>query len=72
VRASGWHLLTFPRFPRISGANHLLKENAMFALRLLSEEVPNTELAWLLWWVLGFFFLMVVIGWWQSGRDKPA
>jgi hypothetical protein len=44
----------------------------MFALNLLSEEGPNTELAWLLWWVLGFFFLMVVIGWWQSGKKKPA
>ena len=44
----------------------------MFALRLLSEEGPNMELAYLLWWVLGFFFLMVVIGWLVSRSKKPT
>jgi hypothetical protein len=44
----------------------------MFFMNLLSEEGPNTELSWLLWWVLGFFFLMVLIGWWQSGKKKPV
>ena len=44
----------------------------MFALNVLSEEGPNTELAGLLWWVLGFFLLMIVIGWWQSTKNKPA
>jgi len=44
----------------------------MFFMKLLSEEGPNTELAWLLWVALGFFALMVVIGWWQSGKKKPA
>lgn len=44
----------------------------MFVLSLLSEEGPNTELAFLLWWVLGFFFLMVVIGWLVSRNKKPG
>jgi len=41
------------------------------ALFLLSEgtEGPNTNLSWLLWVALGFFFLMVVIGWLTS-RNK--
>lgn len=43
----------------------------MFALQILSEEGPNTELAFLLWWVLGFFFMMVVIGWLASRSKKP-
>ena len=41
----------------------------MYALYLLSEEGPNTSLAWLLWVALGFFVLMVLIGWWTS-RNK--
>ena len=41
----------------------------MYALYLLSEESPNTSLAWLLWIALGFFALMVFIGWWTS-RNK--
>ena len=44
----------------------------MFALLLLSEEGPNTELAWLLWVALGFFALMVVVGWLVSRNQKPA
>lgn len=44
----------------------------MFAIILLSEEGPNTELGWLLWVALGFFLLMVVIGWLVSGRQKPV
>lgn len=44
----------------------------MFFAKLLSEEGPNTELAYLLWWALGFFFLMVVIGWLVSRRQKAA
>lgn len=43
----------------------------MLFMKLFSEEGPNTELAYLLWWVLGFFFLMVVIGWLVS-RNKTA
>ena len=41
----------------------------MYALYLLSEEGPNTSLSWLLWVALGFFFLMVVVGWLTS-RNK--
>jgi len=41
----------------------------VYALYLLSEEGPNTSLAWLLWVALGFFVLMVLIGWWTS-RNK--
>ena len=41
----------------------------MYALYLLSEEGPNTSLSWLLWVALGFFFLMVLVGWWVS-RNK--
>jgi len=41
----------------------------VYALYLLSEEGPNTSLAWLLWVALGFFVLMIFIGWWVS-RNK--
>ena len=40
----------------------------MLAMKLLEEAGPNTELTWLLLLVLGFFFLMVIVGWWVSGR----
>ena len=45
----------------------------MYALYLLSEEGPNTSLSWLLWVALGFFFLMVIVGWWVSRNkgDEP-
>jgi hypothetical protein len=42
----------------------------MFAFFMLAEEGPNTDLAWLLWVALAFFFLMVVIGWLVSRRQK--
>jgi UDP-N-acetylmuramyl pentapeptide phosphotransferase/UDP-N-acetylglucosamine-1-phosphate transferase len=38
----------------------------VLTLHILSEAGPDGGLAWLLWWVLGFFFLMVVIGWLTS------
>jgi len=38
-------------------------------LILLSEASPNTSLSWLLWITLGFFFLMVVVGWLVSRRN---
>jgi len=44
----------------------------MFVVRLFTEEGPNTELAFLLWWVLGFFFLIVIIGWLVSRNKKPV
>ena len=45
----------------------------MFLIHLVEEAGPNTELAWLLFAALGFFFLMVVVGWWTSLRNggKP-
>jgi len=35
----------------------------------MSEEGPNTELSWLLFAALGFFFLMVIVGWLTSRRN---
>ncbi|NOH02882.1 MAG: hypothetical protein HND47_13445 [Chloroflexi bacterium] len=44
----------------------------MLALRLLSEGVegPNTELVWMLYAGMAFFFLVILIGWWSASR-KP-
>ena len=42
----------------------------MFALKLLSEEGPNMSLAWLLWVALGFFLLMVIVGWLVSRKKQ--
>jgi hypothetical protein len=41
----------------------------MLAIYSLQEAGPNTDLAWLLWVVLGFFLLIVVIGWLVSSRN---
>ena len=41
----------------------------MNASILLEEAGPNTELGWLLYLFLGFFLLMVVVGWWVSRRN---
>ena len=41
----------------------------MYASILLEEAGPNTELGWLLFLVLGFFLLMVIVGWWVSRRN---
>ncbi len=41
----------------------------LFAL-LLAEEGPKTDLAWLLYVALAFFFLMVLIGWLVSRREQ--
>lgn len=40
----------------------------MFAVMLLEEAGPNTELSWLLYFFLGFFLLMIIVGWLTSGR----
>ena len=40
----------------------------MFAVMALQESGPNTELGWLLYLFLGFFLLMVIVGWWVSRR----
>ncbi len=44
----------------------------MLALRVLLEgaEGPNTELIWLLYAGLAFFFLVIVVGWLTSGGKK--
>ena len=36
----------------------------------IAEEGPNTELSWLLYIALGFFFLMVIVGWLTSRRNN--
>ena len=41
----------------------------MYAFHFLAEEGPNTELTWLLLIALGFFLLMIVIGWLTSRRN---
>jgi len=41
----------------------------MYLLQLISEEGPNTELSWLLYTALGFFLLMVIVGWLTSRRN---
>ena len=43
----------------------------MFAIVLFEEAGPNTELGWLLYVFLGFFLLMVIIGWLVS-RPKAV
>src|SRR5688572_3530812 len=47
-------------------------EANMYASILLEEAGPNTELSWLLFLVLGFFLLMVLVGWWVSHRNGTA
>jgi hypothetical protein len=41
----------------------------MFALVLLSEAGPDASLAWILWVAMGFFFLMVAVGWAVSRKQ---
>jgi hypothetical protein len=41
----------------------------MYAIRFLAEEGPNMELSWLLFIGLGFFLLMIVVGWLTSRRN---
>ena len=41
----------------------------MYLIQLISEEGPNTELSWLLYAALGFFLLMVIVGWLTSRRN---
>ena len=43
----------------------------MSAMVLLEEAGPNTELGWLLYVFLGFFLLMVIVGWLVS-RPKTV
>lgn len=41
----------------------------MYAIRFLSEAGPNTELSWLLFAALGFFLLIIIVGWLTSRRN---
>jgi len=41
----------------------------MYAINFLAEEGPNTELSWLLYAALGFFLLVIVVGWLTSRRN---
>ncbi len=43
----------------------------MFAISLFEETRGGSELTWLLWVALGFFALMVVVGWLVSRNRKP-
>jgi hypothetical protein len=43
----------------------------MFAIGLLEETHGGSNLAWLLWVALGFFVLMVIVGWLVSRNRKP-
>ncbi|HSG45994.1 MAG TPA: helix-hairpin-helix domain-containing protein [Anaerolineales bacterium] len=38
-------------------------------MQFIAEEGPNTELSWLLYAALGFFLLMVIVGWLTSRRN---
>ena len=40
----------------------------MFAMLVLQEVGPNTELGWLFYLFLGFFLLMVIVGWLTNRR----
>lgn len=42
----------------------------MYVIRFLAEEGPNTELSWLLFVALGFFLLIIIVGWLTSNRSK--
>jgi hypothetical protein len=43
----------------------------MDALALFTEETHGADVTWLLWVALGFFALMVVVGWLVSRNQKP-
>jgi len=43
----------------------------MFVLHILESGTEGPDLTWLLWVALGFFVLMVVVGWLVSRNQKP-
>ena len=43
----------------------------MYTIGLLSESAPETNITWLLWVALGFFAIMVLVGWLVSRKKKP-
>jgi len=42
----------------------------MYTIYFLAEEGPNTELSWLLYAALGFFLLIIIVGWLTSRRNE--
>ena len=44
----------------------------MLVIRILSETTGYMDLTWLLWVALGFFVIMVVVGWLVSRRKDPG
>ncbi len=38
----------------------------MLALHVLSEAGPDGSLSWLLFWVLGIFLVIIIVGWLAS------
>lgn len=42
----------------------------MYFMKLLEEAGPNTELAGVLYLLLGFFFLVIVVGWLTSRGNQ--
>ena len=43
----------------------------MDAIARFSEETGQNDITWLLWVALGFFAIMVVVGWLVSRKQKP-
>ncbi len=43
----------------------------MLAIGLLEGTSGGSDITWLLWVALGFFTLMVVVGWLASRKQKP-
>jgi hypothetical protein len=50
--------------------NKLIVEEIMLAIRLFSETHGGSDITWLLWVALGFFGLMVLVGWLTSRNQK--
>jgi len=44
----------------------------MHSLVYITEAVMETSYTWLLWVALGFFFLMVFIGWLVSRKENQS
>ncbi len=42
----------------------------MLAIGMLEETVGGSDITWLLWVALGFFAVMVVVGWLSSRKQK--
>jgi hypothetical protein len=62
--------LTFIFHSRITIENIFVLEANMHFMKLLEEAGPNTELSGVLYLLLGFFFLMILIGWLSSHGNQ--